>query len=77
MPVGVGRTIKMIIDKKAIEDFRKLYQNRYGVVLSDQEVLERGTRLINLFSVILKPVPKVDFFYKLAQNESWRIWKMQ
>lgn len=41
-----------MLPKEAIEEYKKLYKNRYGVVLSDTEASFRANNLINLYKVV-------------------------
>lgn len=42
----------MAISAEALEQFREMYRKRYGVMLSDSELLERATRLLNLYRIV-------------------------
>ena len=48
----------MSLPPEAIEDFRKAYFKDFGLEISKEQAEELGTRLITLFSVIYKPLPK-------------------
>ena len=50
-----------MIDQKAIAEFKELYFQEYGIKLTDQEAMERGSRLINMIKAVYGhnlPVPK-------------------
>ena len=47
-----------MLPPKAIEEFKEIYKQEFGEDLSDKEALEKATRVINLFQVIYKPIPK-------------------
>ena len=51
----------MRLEKVHILDFQKLYLEEYGVTLSDDEALERATKLIELLQTIMKPITKEDY----------------
>lgn len=42
----------MAISAEALEQFREMYRKRYGIKLSDSELLERATRLLNLYRIV-------------------------
>lgn len=50
----------MKIEQADLEDLKKIYLKHYGVLLSDQQVLELGIKLVDLFKVIARPIPRVD-----------------
>ncbi len=50
----------MIIERTALEELKQIYLKHYGVLLTDEQVLDLGIKLISLFKVIAKPIPDVD-----------------
>ena len=48
----------MNMSKQCIQDFQEAYFRDFGVRIDEQEAAELGQRLINLLSVIYKPIPK-------------------
>jgi len=40
---------------KQIKDYQTLYNERYGVKLSEEEVCEQGLKLVSLTEFIFKP----------------------
>jgi hypothetical protein len=52
-----------MISKEAIEKLKQIYWKETGKELSDSEALEMGTRLLDLFRIILKP-PSTEEFEK-------------
>lgn len=54
-----------MLPKEAIEEFKKLYESRYGVVLSDAEATFRANNLVNLYKLVfgnalINPEDKTD-----------------
>lgn len=47
-----------MLSKDAIEEFKAIYKKEFGEDISDEEALEKGTELINLFKVIYRPILK-------------------
>ena len=47
-----------MLTKAAIEEFREIYQRKYGVALSDAETTEMASNLLNLYRSV----------YSLANN---------
>ncbi len=48
----------MKLSEEAIEEFREIYRKEFGKEISDGEAQEMGIRLIRLFKIILRPIPK-------------------
>lgn len=46
----------MTIQKDSLEKLRQIHSEEAGQLLSDQEVLELGTRLITFLSIIVRPI---------------------
>ena len=46
----------MQLSKKAIEDFKKLYYQKYKIKLSDKEANQKGLLLLHVFKAIYKPI---------------------
>lgn len=42
-----------MLPKEAIEEYKKLYEERFGVVLSDAEASFRANNLVNLYRAVL------------------------
>lgn len=41
-----------MLPKEAIEEYKKLYEKRFGIKLSDEEAIIRANNLIKLYKVI-------------------------
>jgi hypothetical protein len=46
---------KPTFTKEELEDLKLIHQKHTGEVLSDEEAVEMGTRLVTLFRIIGKP----------------------
>lgn len=55
----------MGLSQKAIEEYKKAYQEAFGRKISDKEAQELAFELLSLFKIIYKPVPE-------AQKEEMR-----
>ena len=55
----------MLLSDKALKDFKELYLKEYSIVLTDNEALEYGGRLIGL----LKAVYGNDFIKEVSQTK--------
>lgn len=44
----------------ALEEFKQIYLKHYDILLTDQQALDLGIRLVELFKVIARPIPEVD-----------------
>jgi len=49
-----------MISVKELEKFKEIYRNRFDKDISDQEALEKATKLLNFVKLIYKPIPKQD-----------------
>lgn len=59
----------MQLSTKAIVDFKKVYQKKFGVSLADIEANEKGLELLNLFKLVYRLIPKHEYAnYKKAQQ---------
>jgi len=57
-----------MISKKAIDDFKSIYKQEFNESISDQEAKEKGEKLLLLFSLVYKPIPK-DWIKKVLSEE--------
>lgn len=48
----------MQIPKEKVDEFKDLYRKRFGIDLSDQEALEKGTKLLNFMRIIIQSQPE-------------------
>lgn len=48
----------MSLSKEALEELKQIHFNETGEMLSDQEALEMGTRILGLFRIIMRPIPE-------------------
>ena len=47
-----------MISKEALEEFKKIYKEKYGEDISDKEALDLGINLLTMFNAIYCPVKK-------------------
>jgi len=57
----------MRLSKKAIKEFKEIYWKELGKKISDEEAQEKGQRLLSLFKIIYRPIPK-DNFHNKTEN---------
>ena len=50
----------MIINQADLEELKQIYLKHYGTLLTDEQVLNLGIKLVALFKVIARPIPQVD-----------------
>jgi len=55
-----------VISKEALKEFKALYKKHFNKDISDQEALEKGTKLIRLMKIIYKPMTENE--YKALQK---------
>jgi len=54
-----------MLPQEAIEEFKGLYEKRYGVQLSDKEATSRANNLFKLYKITYMGEPSID---DLAEN---------
>lgn len=47
-----------MINKELFDKFKRLYEEKYDITLTDEETRQMANDLINLMKVLLKPEPK-------------------
>lgn len=47
-----------MLSDQAIAEFKEIYKHEFAEDISDNEAKEKGERLLRLFSLIYKPIPK-------------------
>jgi len=47
-----------MIPNEAINEFKEIFKRHYNIELSDQEANEKAVKVLGLFKVIYKPIPK-------------------
>ncbi len=47
-----------MLNQKSLDQFTTIYSKRYGVVLTQDEAIEKATRLLLLIKAIYKPIQK-------------------
>lgn len=61
-----------MITKAEVEEFKKLVLEIYGIKLTDDEAIDQGSRLIQLFELILKNRKFVMVGGKVVQGNELR-----
>jgi len=46
----------MKLPKEAINEFRQIFENRYGIKISDKEASEKANKLFNTIRLIYRPI---------------------
>lgn len=66
-----------MLPQEAIQEFKKLYEKRYGAALSDTEASLRANNLFKLYKITYMGEPSIDGFeekavknYDLQQNNN-------
>lgn len=58
-----------MITEKALKEFKEIYKKEFNVALSDQDALEKATRLLNLIKAVYKPRTKEGYEKNQKQRE--------
>ena len=46
-----------MLSQEAIDEFKQIYQEVYGVDLDNKSALEKAIKLLTLFKAIYRPIP--------------------
>lgn len=57
----------MILTREEIQEFKRLVLKKYGIVLTDEQAMDQGSRLVQLFELLLKN--KIDLSPDLEYPE--------
>lgn len=49
-----------MISAKALDELKEIYFEEYGKQISDDEAVKIGTRLLQLFKAVYRPIPVGD-----------------
>lgn len=52
---------KQMISQEALEEFKAIYKKQFGIDLSDQDALEKATKLLTLMKLVYKPMTKEEY----------------
>lgn len=70
-----------MISNEILDKFKQLYQEKFGVILTDEEATQMATDLVNLMRVLLKPDPepasKEPDLKERSENETIRTLQYQ
>jgi len=50
-----------MISEKALKEFKEIYKKEFDIDLSDQDTLEKATKLLNLMKAVYGPMSKGDY----------------
>jgi hypothetical protein len=50
----------MRLSNKAINDFKRIYFEEFGIKLTDDETNQKGLRLLNFIKLIYRPIPTIN-----------------
>lgn len=49
-----------MVSTEFLDKFKKLYKDKYNIILSDEEATRLGTHFLNLMKILIKPKPKTN-----------------
>ena len=61
--------MNIMLSEKATNQFIEIYKKEFGEKLTNHQAQEKGEKLLRLFSLIYKPIPK-DWIKKVLSEES-------
>ncbi|MDP3792206.1 MAG: hypothetical protein Q8Q89_00555 [bacterium] len=47
-----------MISKEALEEYKKIYKNQFGIDISDEEALDQAIKLLTLVDRVYRPIKK-------------------
>lgn len=50
-----------MISEKALKEFKEIHKKEFDIDLSDQDALEKATKLLNLMKAVYGPMPEGDY----------------
>ena len=50
-----------MISNEELEEFKAIYKKRFGTELSNQDALEKATRLLTLMKIVYKPMTREEY----------------
>jgi hypothetical protein len=50
-----------VISNEELEEFKAIYKKRFGTELSNQDALEKATRLLTLMKIVYKPMTREEY----------------
>lgn len=60
----------MGIEQVALEELKQIYLKHYGIMLTNEQALDLGIRLVELFKVIARPISEIDRKREKVNNDS-------
>ncbi len=58
----------MVLSDENISKFQSLYKNEFGKEISKDEAYEKGSQLLQLMSIVYKPVTEEEFINLTSQE---------
>ena len=49
-----------MVNEVLLEKFKKLYKDKYNIILSDEEATELATQFLTLMKILIKPEQKTN-----------------
>ena len=59
-----------MVSTEFLDKFKKLYKDKYNIILSDEEATRLGTHFLNLMKILIKPKTSVNQENKQGYLES-------
>lgn len=50
-----------MISEKDLDKFKKIYKEHFDIELSNQEALDKATKVLRLVEIVYKPMTKDDY----------------
>lgn len=59
-----------MLSKKALDEFKKLYEEEYKIKIDDNEALKKGVALLTIFKSVYRPITKMKYETQRIQGKS-------
>ena len=57
----IGKQPEQMISQEELEKFKAIYKKKSGIDLSDQDALEKATKLLTLVRAVYRPITKEEY----------------
>ena len=65
-----------MLPREAVIEYQQIYEETFGIKIPYDEALKQGTKLIDLFRTVYKPIPdERDGTVKAGVDNNPQVWK--
>jgi len=56
--LGCFLLLTLMVTQQGLQEFKQIFKEKFGIELSDQEVLDKAERFLMMIKVIYRQIPK-------------------